>query len=1078
MSLRLSVMGLVALLLAPGVYAANNLQFGPPPNWVTPVPLPPAGEATESAVKYLLANQQIKLNPNTVTTYVEYAIRIQTPQGLSTAGTVAIVWNPDTDVLTVNRLEIHRGDKVINVLSSGQTFTIARREVNLDYAALDDTLTAVIEPADLQVGDTLDIAYTLEHTDPILAGTPEAELAIPTTVPISKVYISAIWPSTEPIKWQATKNLTGVQPVHTSNTSGITLTIDNLQPVIQPKDAPTRFLITRRIDFTGFNSWAEVAQRFAPLYQRAATLPADSPLQAEIAHISSTTPDPKQRAAMALALVENKVRYVFLAMNEGDLVPSSADLTWSRRFGDCKAKTVLLLALLHGLGINAEPVFVNVLAGDGLDTRLPMIQLFNHVLVRTMINDKAYWLDGTRFGDTQLDRLHEPFYHWGLPLASNESQLVRMLPPPPTQPQIQTFYSIDATNGVTQPAALHTEADFYGEAGVLINMRMGNATPAQRDQALRDYWSSLGQEAKINSVAARYDENKGVEQLTLNGTLTMDWNGGKHDLSLLSIGSDVEFKRASGSNQNAPYAVNYPYFTKTTEQIKLPLGGKGFSIIGPNVKQTLAGIEYQRHVSIDGGVLTGTVSARSVAPEFPASHASADQKALHKLANTDTQVQAPTGHEPTDVEIAWGLPKSNSTESDYVDSGNKLLDHRLFADARADFNAALALNMRDTWALADRGLTYGGNANYNLAAKDFTAALAIDPRNWVAYNGRGLLAFHQGNDAGAITAFTQALRINPKDTSALYYLALEHWRLDKEQLALADLDAVIQLNPKFVGAYWIRALIFKEEHKISQGVQQARLVIAADPQNTTAYNAAAAIYQQFDENTLAAAALEHSLPPKPTAESYLSRATMRPWNDLVRRRADIESALKLDPDSQAAIVMLSKVQMAAGKFNEAATLLTSLIHKSNHNSALLTLRAIAYEKLGNNLLAKKDLVTAQATAKNPESLNNMCWELATAGVLLTTALGNCNAALSKVSRDAPTLDSRGFVLLRLKHYGNAISSYDNALKINPWLSTALYGRGICELRLGKTAAGHADIRTAMAMSYIVADEFAHYGIHP
>lgn len=1078
MLMRLIVTSFILLLWTAAASATNKLLFGPPPLWVTAVSLPSNSKSTQAAVQFILDNQQIKLTPDTVTTYAEYALHIQTPQGLSEAGTVAVVWNPDTDTVTINKVEIQRGKKVINVLSSGQTFTIARRETNLDYATLDDTLTAVLEPADLQVGDTLVVAYTLERTDPVLAGAPEAELSVPTIVPVSKVYLSAIWPVSEPIKWQATKNLTRIQLNHDSTMSGLSLTMTDVQPILQPKGAPLRFLISRRIDFTGFESWTQLAQRFAPLYKRAAKLPATSPLHAEIERISAATPDPKRRAAMALALVEDKVRYVLLAMNQGGLVPSSADLTWSRRFGDCKAKTVLLLALLHGLGIEAHPVAVNALDGGGLDSRLPMIGLFNHVLVRAVIDGKTYWLDGTRFGDTQLDRLHEPFYHWGLALVPGGAQLVKMIPPPLAQPQVQTFYSVDATGGVTQPAALHAEAEFHGEAGVLINMRMGNGTPAQRDQALRDYWSSLGQDAKINSVTANYDANKGVERLTIDGTLTMDWSGGEHDLSLLSVGYDADFKRASGADQDAPYAVTYPYFTKTTEQIKLPLAGNGFSIVGPNVKQTLAGIEYQRQVTIEGGVLTGTVSARSVVPEFPASQASSDQKALRKLANTDAQVQAPTGHEPTDVEIAWGLPKSNSTESDYVDSGNKLLDHRLYADARSDFNAALALNMRNAWALADRGLTYGGVGDYVRAAQDFTAALAIDPNNWVAFNGRGLLAFHQGDNAGAIAAFSQALRIHPKDTSALYYLALEYWRSGKDQLALADLDAAIQLSPQFVGAYWVRALIFKEEHKKSQGTRQAELAIAADPKNTAAYYTAAAIYQQFDERMLAAAALEHALPPAPTSESYLSRATVRPWDDLVNRRADIESALKLDPDSEAAVVMLSQVQMAAGQFNDAATLLTSAIHKSDRNPDLLTLRAIAYKKLGNNLLADKDLATAQTTAKDPQALNNICWELATADVLLAKALEDCNAALSKVSTDAHTLDSRGFVLMKLKHYGDAISSYDEALKINPWLSSALYGRGICELRLGKKAASQADIRTALALSYIVADEFAHFGVQP
>ena len=65
----------------------------------------------------------------------------------------------------------------------------------------------------------------------------------------------------------------------------------------------------------------------------------------------------------ALALVQDQVRYVFLGMNEGALVPADAEETWTRRFGDCKGKSALLVALLRALDIDAEPVAVNALAG-------------------------------------------------------------------------------------------------------------------------------------------------------------------------------------------------------------------------------------------------------------------------------------------------------------------------------------------------------------------------------------------------------------------------------------------------------------------------------------------------------------------------------------------------------------------------------------------------------------------------------------------------------------------------------------------------------------------------------------------
>src|SRR5579872_3606316 len=165
--MRHIIPGFLVLVWATAGWAANNLQFGPPPSWVKPTAPPAKSAPTQAAVRILLVDQQVELTPKTISHYVENVIRIQTPQGMSDTGTITLVWNPDTDILTVHKVHILRGEKVIDVLGSGQTFTIARREANLDLATLDDTLTAILQPADMQVGDTLDVAYTLERTDPV-----------------------------------------------------------------------------------------------------------------------------------------------------------------------------------------------------------------------------------------------------------------------------------------------------------------------------------------------------------------------------------------------------------------------------------------------------------------------------------------------------------------------------------------------------------------------------------------------------------------------------------------------------------------------------------------------------------------------------------------------------------------------------------------------------------------------------------------------------------------------------------------------------------------------------------------------
>ncbi|HZT00837.1 MAG TPA: tetratricopeptide repeat protein [Steroidobacteraceae bacterium] len=1077
--MRRIIPGLLALLWTATASAAATLQFGPPQSWVKPLPLPAAGTDTQAAQRVLLLDYQVDLTPQTVRYYAETVTHIQTPEGLSAAGTITVVWNPDTDVVTIHKIHILRGTQVIDVLGgAGQTFTVARRETNLDYATLDDTLTGILQPAGLQVGDTVDIAYTLERTDPILAGTLGAQVEISPELAVSQLHISARWPAAEPVKWRATEGLTGVRDTHEHGMRGVTLTMADVQPILEPKDAPPRYMIRRGIEFSALGSWADVAKRMAPLFERASQLTSGSLLQAQIAQIRAATPDPKQRAGLALALVEDQIRYLFLAMNNGGLVPATADQTWAHRYGDCKAKTVLLLALLHGLGIEAQPVAVSVTAGDGLDERLPSIAQFDHVLVQATIAGQTYWLDGTRLGDRSLDRLHVPYYRWGLSLTSQTPGLVKMVPPPLTAPALETSVSIDASNGVTQPAPFHAEIAFHDYAAVTMKQRLGNLTPAQLDAGLRTVWSRNFDNVTIKAVGATYEEKSEIERMTMDGTVKMDWGAGEYEPPELTVGYDADFERQAGPHQDAPFAVAYPGYVMTTVTIKLPIGGQGFSIAGADIKQTLAGFEYLRQSRIDGGVFTGVASARSVQPEFPAAEAAADQEALRKLAKTTLDIKAPAGHVPTEAEIGWGLPSSNSTTADYVRSGYLLSKKSRYDEAIADYDAALALNSSDAVALADRGISYFWKGDKPRARADFEAALAVDPHQWVAFNGRGLLALAAHDDAGAITAFSEAIRNSAKDEYAFGMRAGAYWRTGKEGLALADYSEAIRQDPTEIALYGFRASLLEQEGKKAEALRQAQLVIAANPKSPNAYFTAGAIYMAFHQSSEARAAFDRAVAVTPDAETYLTRANYRLWTDLPGKRADIENALKLAPTSRVALAMLSEAQMTVGQYAQAADSLTHAMDAAHEPPEMLILRGIAYEKAGKTALAQADFSKAHALAKQPGELNNICWNLATHDVSLASALDDCNAAVAKAPASYPALDSRGFVLMRLGRYKEAIASYDSALKLNPLEANSLYGRGVCELRAGQKARGRADIKKATALSYAVADQFAHYGIEP
>jgi hypothetical protein len=404
-------------LLATAAHAGDKPLFGPAPAWVKAVAAPTPGPNDGTAIKVLLSDQQTRFEHGVTTTYAASMVRIDNPQGLA-AGNIRFAWRPETDTLTVHKLVIRRGDQVIDILASGQTFTVLRREQNLESATLDGVLTATMQPEGLQVGDILEFAISIASSDPVMRGHVEQVGALWNGVPIQRAHLHIEWPQDVKLRIAQTGGLTAVKPQTANGVTSADLLMDDLQPLTPPKHAPARFRAGRRLEATDFASWADLSAMMSPLYDKAAVIPADGPLSAELARIRALSNDPVVRTEAALALVQDRIRYVALAMGAGGLTPAEAATTWSRRYGDCKGKTALLLGLLHELSVKAEPVVVNTISGDGFDARLPLVGLFNHVLVRAEIGGKTYWLDGTRTGDTALNRLVTPDYEWGLPLRT------------------------------------------------------------------------------------------------------------------------------------------------------------------------------------------------------------------------------------------------------------------------------------------------------------------------------------------------------------------------------------------------------------------------------------------------------------------------------------------------------------------------------------------------------------------------------------------------------------------------------------------------------------------------------------
>ena len=78
--------------------------------------------------------------------------------------------------------------------------------------------------------------------------------------------------------------------------------------------------------------------------------------------------------------------------------------------------------------------------------------------------------------------------------------------------------------------------------------------------------------------------------------------------------------------------------------------------------------------------------------------------------------------------------------------------------------------------------------------------------------------------------------------------------------------------------------------------------------------------------------------------------------------------------------------------------------------------------------------------------------------------------------DAAAYDSLGLIHLKMDQFGTAIDDFSSALRFDPKLASALYGRGLAKLRNGDVAGSKADISAAKTIRAEIGDDFTRYGV--
>lgn len=894
----------LALLLASApAWAGDKPLYQPAPDWVKPAPPIDTGKLDGESPVVMLFDQQQRLHDGQSWAYTDSATRIASAQTLNQAGTVQLPWQPDGGDLIIHRVEILRGNERIDALAKGERFTVLRREEQLEQLQLTGVLTATMTVEGLRVGDVLRVTFSNTNKDSALAGNVQTVMPLvsePLRVGFARARL--LWDGATPVKWNAHGKGMSPMPMRAGAYQELEVTVPLAKAEELPGDAPARFRRLEILEATSFADWQAVSRTMEPLYRTAGLIAPGSPLAAEVAKIKAAHATPIDRTAAALRLVQDEVRYLFNGMAGGNYHPQSPADTWQRRYGDCKAKTLLLLALLHALDVEAEPVLASIGMGDLVAERLPSAAAFNHVIVRATVDGRTLWLDGTDSGVRREDLGDTPPFRNVLPLRAAGAGLMPLPTVAPARPQGRSTLEIDQSAGFTLPTPFKATLEVRGAMGQELNLAASQADRQQKDELVGGILSRLIGGALIVDRSIRWDAASGIATIEASGIADSAWELEEQKLRLgldRAIGQlSFEPDRSRTAWQQLPVATNGPSHTEATTRVHLPDGGKGVTLEGDReLAGRYAGLTVQRQVTQEGGWLVARDVLLADGAEIAPGEIAA-QRARVAQAKSRLLVAVAPEQRPAHWEEVMAARR----------------DKRLGA-LEAVFAKDLAANPKSAEAFERRARFRTGLYDWRGALADVDQAIAlgatIDRYLW-----RAELHQQVNDDAKALADLRAAETLEP--ASIPVQLAIAQFEAEHGQ-ATAALARIDRQSPtggeQRSNLQLVRSNVLAEGGRVDDALASLDSAVKTSPGQATLLNGRC--WLKGTRNVALDTALRDCTKAIELAESPSSILDSRGMvyfrmNRLDDALADFDAALEMTPGMPASLFMRGVVRKAKG----------------------------------------------------------------------------------------------------------------------------------------------------------------------
>ncbi len=621
----LTVIVLAIFVGFPGSLAAQNIEdyasVAAPEEWVIAQDIPKDFQSVEAAsgVRYLLADYQAKEMVSGRQRYEHYADQLVTASAVEENSTVSIRFDPSFQTVTLHSLEVIR-DGVVQDRLSLHGFQVYRFETDRERLIYNGELEMAYIVPDVRVGDILSHSYTIHGRNPAFGPHFSDGLRHAYGVEVGRISNRLLIEDGMGYQMQALQNAAAPVTRHENGFTVLSWVEDNVEALEAEDDRPYWHYAYPVSHVSSFGSWAVAGQHLAEVYDPAQYRTDE--ITAIAAEIAAEHGSKEDQLRAALDYVQRNIRYLGIELGAGGYIPRAPELVLSRRFGDCKDVTLLLVTLLDALEIKAAPVLVNTSDGFGLLETLPSIGVFDHVIVTAWLGDEQHFLDATldaQMGD--FTHLEQGDYGYGLTVASDSAGLFRAVGRGPEYRRdfVDTF-DLRAEGSEVLYTSLSTYRGHEAERMNAWIEDQGRSVVEENFLSyFEDFFPGIEQYGPFLIVL---DEDKAELNITGFYRIPDAWSeneaGDEMQFSAFAteLTSDLPDVEVGDDARRSPYAISHSTRTRQTIDVKYP---EGWDLQTLDEVVSVPSMEFTERRSVEGNIYRNvfTLESRSnqIAPE-------------------------------------------------------------------------------------------------------------------------------------------------------------------------------------------------------------------------------------------------------------------------------------------------------------------------------------------------------------------------------------------------------------------------------------------------------------------------------